>query len=86
MRAGDSGGDLVPTDTGPTSGDTAGQGQGSSCSDTAMKFLVQSAIVFFGTLIAAALVALGEPGNAEVQMAVQAPPPELVASLFGLEN
>ena len=51
-----------------------------------MKFLVQSAIVFFGTLIAAALVALGEPGNAEVQMAVQAPPPELVASLFGLEN
>jgi len=49
-----------------------------------MKLLVQSAIVFFGTLIAAALVALGEPGTAEVQMAVQAPPPQLVAALFGI--
>ena len=48
-----------------------------------MKLFLQSAIVFFGTLVAAALVALGEPGNAEVQMAVQTPPPELVvASLF----
>jgi hypothetical protein len=52
-----------------------------------MKLFVQSAIVFFGTLIAAALVAVGEPANAEVQMAVQAsPPPELVASLFGLDE
>ena len=48
-----------------------------------MKLLLQTAIVFFGTLIAAAVVALGEPGNAEVQMALQSPP-ELVAGLFGL--
>ena len=34
-----------------------------------MKLFVQSTIVFLGTLLAAALVALGEPGNAEVQMA-----------------
>ena len=51
-----------------------------------MKFLVQSAIVFFGTLIAAALVALGAPGNAEVQMASQAQPTLAVASLFGLDD
>ena len=50
-----------------------------------MKLLVQSAIVFFGTLLAAALVALGEPGDAEVQIAVQAPPAEvLVAGLVRL--
>ena len=49
-----------------------------------MKLFVQSAIVFFGTLIAAALVALGEPATAEVQMAMQAPPPEMVATLFGI--
>ena len=51
-----------------------------------MKLIVQTAIVFFGTLLAAALVAFGEPGDAEVQMAVQAPPPELVATLFGLQE
>jgi hypothetical protein len=51
-----------------------------------MKLFVQSAIVFFGTLIAAALVALGEPASAEVQMAMQAPPPELVATLFGIDS
>jgi hypothetical protein len=50
-----------------------------------MKLVLQTAFVFFGTLMAAALVALGEPGKAEVQMAVQAPP-EIVASLFGLED
>ena len=50
-----------------------------------MKLFFQSAIVFFGSLLAAALVALGAPGNAEVEMAVQAPPPEMVASLFGIE-
>ena len=27
-----------------------------------MKLLIESAIIFFGTLLAAALVALGEPG------------------------
>lgn len=51
-----------------------------------MKLMIQSAMVFFGTLIAAALVALGEPGAAEVQMAVQAPPPEVVVSLLGLDD
>jgi len=51
-----------------------------------MKLFVQTAIVFFGTLLAAALVALGEPGKAEVQMAVQAMPAETVALLFGLQE
>jgi hypothetical protein len=51
-----------------------------------MKLVLQTAFVFLGTLMAAALVALGEPGKAEVQMAVQAAPPEIVASLFGSEN
>src|SRR5688572_18481625 len=37
-------------------------------SEIPMKQFVQSAMVFFGTLIAAALVALGEPASAEVQM------------------
>jgi len=47
-----------------------------------MKLFVQSAIVFAGTLLAAALVALGEP---EVQIAVQAPPADvLVAGLVDL--
>jgi hypothetical protein len=50
-----------------------------------MKLLLQSAIVFFGSLVAAALVAFGEPGNAEVQMALQAPP-EMVASLFATDD
>lgn len=31
-----------------------------------MKFVVESAVVFFGTLLAAALVAIGEPANAEL--------------------
>ena len=52
-----------------------------------MKLFVQSAIVFFGTLLAAALVALGQPASAEVQMMVQAsPPPQLVAMVFGLDQ
>ena len=50
-----------------------------------MKLFVQSTVVLLGSLLAAALVALGAPGNAEVEMVVQAPPPEMVASLFGLE-
>ena len=33
-----------------------------------MKLVVQSTMVFFGTLLAAALVALGEPASAEVRM------------------
>jgi hypothetical protein len=51
-----------------------------------MKLLVQSTMVFFGTLLAAALVALGEPASAEVQM-VQAPHADaIVVSLLGLED
>lgn len=34
-----------------------------------MKLLLQSAMIFFGTLIAAAVVALGEPAQADVAMA-----------------
>lgn len=30
-----------------------------------MKLLIQSAIIFFGTLLAAALLALGEPGRSD---------------------
>lgn len=51
-----------------------------------MKLFFQSTMVFFGTLIAAALVALGEPGNAGVQMATQAQPAEMVVSFLGLED
>jgi hypothetical protein len=54
--------------------------------EATMKLVLQSVIVFFGTLIAAALVALGEPGNAEVQMAVQAPPSEMIVALLGLDQ
>ena len=51
-----------------------------------MKLLVQSTMVFFGTLLAAALVALGEPANAEVEM-VQAPHSDaIVVSLLGLQD
>lgn len=49
-----------------------------------MKLFLQTAIVFFGTMLAAALVALGEPATAEVQMAVQ--PSAAVASLLGLAD
>ena len=51
-----------------------------------MKLLVQSTMVFFGTLMAAALVAFGEPASAEIQM-VQAPQADaIVVSLLGLED
>ena len=46
-----------------------------------MKLFAQSAMIFFGTLLAAALVALGEPASAEVQM-VQAD--TAIVSLLGL--
>jgi hypothetical protein len=49
-----------------------------------MKLFVQSTMIFFGTLLAAALVALGEPATAEVQMVQSTPSVELV-SLLGLE-
>jgi len=47
-----------------------------------MKLILQTSIVFFGTLLAAALVALGQPASAEVQMAQTAPVDVLVAGLF----
>jgi hypothetical protein len=34
-----------------------------------MKLFLQTSMIFFGTLLAAGLVALGEPASAEVQMA-----------------
>ena len=49
-----------------------------------MKLILQTVFVFLGTLAAAALVALGQPGEAAVQIAVHSPPPELVAGLFGV--
>lgn len=52
-----------------------------------MKHVIQSAMVFLGTLLAAALVALGEPAEAEVQMVVQTPPSaEMVVGLLGLSD
>ncbi|MBE7369488.1 hypothetical protein [Ramlibacter pallidus] len=51
-----------------------------------MKLLLQSSMIFFGTLIAAALVALGAPGEAEVQMAVQAAPAVEIVGLLGLSQ
>ena len=51
-----------------------------------MKLALQTAMVFFGTLIAAALVALGAPGHAEVEMAVQASPAVEIVSLLGLDQ
>jgi hypothetical protein len=52
-----------------------------------MKLLLQTTIVFFGTLLAAALVALGEPGTAEVQMASQTgSSAATVVSLLGLDD
>jgi hypothetical protein len=45
-------------------------------------------MIFFGTLLAAGLVALGEPAAAEVQMTVQsaAPSGDVVVALLGLGN
>ncbi|HEX2548021.1 MAG TPA: hypothetical protein VHL79_24260 [Ramlibacter sp.] len=51
------------------------------------KLALQSAMVFFGTLLAAALVALGEPGHIAVQMAGNnASSGEVVASILGLDD
>ena len=52
-----------------------------------MNHLARSFLVFFGTLLAAALVAFGEPGAAEVRMAAQsAPAGQVVAALLGVED
>lgn len=39
-----------------------------------MKLLIQSAMIFFGTLIAAAVVALGEPAQADVALSTSPVP------------
>ncbi|HEX7889641.1 MAG TPA: hypothetical protein VF522_09805 [Ramlibacter sp.] len=52
-----------------------------------MKLVFQSTVVFLATLLAAALVAFGEPGHAELQMAVQTPPAaDTVVALLGLSE
>jgi hypothetical protein len=52
-----------------------------------MKLFLQSSMIFFGTLLAAALVALGEPATAEVQMVGAAPAYDTVlVGLLGLEQ
>jgi hypothetical protein len=52
-----------------------------------MKLLVQSAMVFFGTLLAAALIVWGEPANAEVAMIEAAPAYEsALVGLLGLDD
>jgi hypothetical protein len=50
-----------------------------------MKLLAKSALVLFATLLAAALVALGEPGAAEVRVAQAAPDTATVVSLLAVE-
>ena len=39
-----------------------------------MKLLIESAMIFFGTLMAAGVVALGEPARADHGMAKEAAP------------
>lgn len=52
-----------------------------------MKLILQTAIVFFGTLLAAALVALGEPATAEVSMVQATPTADTVlVSLLGSDE
>ena len=51
-----------------------------------MKLFVQCAIVFFGTLLAAALVALGQPASAEVQMAQASPVDTVLVALLGTDS
>jgi hypothetical protein len=45
-----------------------------------MKLLVQSAMIFFGTLMAAGVVALGEPGGAHVAVKPAPAPARALAS------
>jgi hypothetical protein len=51
-----------------------------------MKLFVQTSIVFFGTLLAAALVALGQPASAEVQMVQSSPVDTVLVSLLGIDQ
>jgi hypothetical protein len=76
----------VPTDMVFTFWNSALQRAGSFRAQPSMKLFVQSTMIFFGTLIAAALVALGAPADAEVQMATQTAPGASVVSLLGLDD
>ena len=52
-----------------------------------MKLFFQTLTIFFGTLLAAALVAWGEPASAELQMASAAPAYDtVVVALLGLDD
>lgn len=48
-----------------------------------MKLLIQTAMIFFGTLLCAAVVALGEPGKAEVALVRGADRPEARSDFSG---
>lgn len=50
-----------------------------------MKLFLQTSMVFFGTLLAAAVVALGEPASAELEM-VGAAPQEVLVALLNLDE
>jgi hypothetical protein len=85
MRTVDIAAGAAPTDRARGNGNTGFQARGFSARPHPMKLYFQFALVLVGTLAAAALVTLGAPANAEVQMAVQAAPPEMVASLFAVQ-
>ncbi len=50
-----------------------------------MKLFVQTSMIFFGTLLAAALVALGEPASGEVQMVAPHALDQLLVTGLGLK-
>jgi hypothetical protein len=76
-----------PTDTPLTFCNSALQGGTFFPPASTMKLFVQSTIIFFGTLLAAGLVALGEPGTAEVQMAhAPATAGTIFVALLGLDD
>ena len=76
-----------PTAPARASNQTVCQGHAVPAFLPTMKFLLPSLTVFFATLLAAAMVAFGEPGAAEVRMvaAQSAPGGAVVAQLFGDE-
>jgi hypothetical protein len=70
-----------------TAWNSARQDGSSRPARSTMKLILQTAIVFFGTLLAAALVALGEPATAEVSMVQATPTADTVlVSLLGADE
>lgn len=49
-----------------------------------MKLFLRTSMIFFGTLLAAAVVALGEPASIELEM-VGAAPQDVLVALLGLD-